>query len=455
MRHWVFISVFMLTLFWCSGEASAQKAELHGNAEVVAGAQGSQRHVYRLYYRWDEVKIDRAYLDNERNIEEIIGSLRKSMKIDSITIYAYASPEGVYEHNAMLARKRASAARDFIISNVPEGKDFSKEKIITKPVAENWGGLREAARRNYRRWDRKRVLSILDDATISDATREWRLRQLDGGISWKWMRIHLMPELRVATWICVWESPGSEETEEPGEDEPAPEQRHAAALTQVKGPEDRPHTAPGSLAFTPELHSRTRRRTIAAVKTNLLYDAVTALNFAVEIPFGKRFSVQYEHLCPWWNGGDSGNKYCLQLLSMGGEARWWFLPRTREWYDPQVLSGGLRQRDALMGHYLGLYGDGGKFDIQIGRKFGCYQTHFWGAGLSYGYSMPVGKWANMEFSLSVGYMCIDYQRYTPAPDWSVLIEDAEGRGRMHWFGPTKAKVSLVVPITVKTGRKSR
>lgn len=218
------------------------------------------------------------------------------------------------------------------------------------------------------------------------------------------MRIHLMPELRVATWICVWESPGPEETEDPGKDEPEPERRQSAALAAMEGPEDRLQATAESLAFTPELQSRTRRRTVAAVKTNLLYDAVTALNFAVEIPFGKRFSVQYEHLCPWWNGGPGGNKYCLQLLSMGGEARWWFLPRTREWYHPNVLSGKMVQRDALMGHYLGLYGDGGKFDIQTGAKFGCYQTSFWGAGLSYGYTMPVGKWANMEFSLSVGYM---------------------------------------------------
>lgn len=179
MRHWVF-TVFAFTLFLCSGGASAQEAESRGSAEIVHGTSESRHHVYRLYYRGDEVKIDRTYLDNERNVREIIGSLRNSTKIDSITIYAYASPEGVYEHNALLARKRAAAARDFIIGHAPEDKDLSKEKIITRSVAENWGGLREAAKRNYRRWDRRRVLSILDDAAISDATREWRLKQLDG-----------------------------------------------------------------------------------------------------------------------------------------------------------------------------------------------------------------------------------------------------------------------------------
>lgn len=395
-------------------------------------------HTYRLRYRWDEVAIDRTYLDNAANIAEIVSSLRRAERIDSISIYAYASPEGVYEHNAKLAVLRARAAKDFILRNSVPGNGLGAENIYLHPVAENWEGLHEAVLSSYRRWDRDRVLGILEDRSISDATREWRLQQLDGGISWKWMRIHLMPELRAATWVCVW---GRAKTELPEVPE-LPEDRLCAY-------------GQDSLVFTPELQRRSGRRTVAALKTNLLYDAVTALNFAVEIPFGKHFSVQYEHVTPWWNGGPNGNRWCLQYLSMGGEARWWFLPRTREWYDPEVLDGKIRQRDALMGHYLGLYGDGGKFDVQLGAEFGCWQTSFWGAGLSYGYSMPVGKWVNMEFSLSVGYMCIDYQKYTPAPDWSVLIKDRDGAGRMHWFGPTKAKISLVVPITVRTGRKAR
>ncbi len=440
MRHRVCL-VLIYMLFVYSEEVSAQGAvPLRSTFFATATDKSEHRggpQTYRLYYRWDEVNIDRTYLDNEENIRDIISHLHNSPKIDSIAIYSYASPEGVYEHNAQLALSRARAAKRFILANLPKDSGLDGSMITLHPVAENWQGLREAAERGYHRWDRRRVLAILDDRSISDATREWRLRQLDGGVSWKWMRIHLMPELRLAMWICVWESPRTE------------------TLETIEAPEDRLKPQEDGLVFSPALIQRKRLRTIAALKTNLLYDAVTALNFAVEIPLGKHFSLQYEHICPWWNAGPGGNKYCLQLLSMGGEARWWFLPRTREWYDPQVLSGELRQRDALMGHYLGVYGDGGKFDIQIGAKFGCYQSSFWGAGLSYGYTMPVGRWANMEFSLSVGYMAIDYQHYTPTPDWSLLIKDTGNAGRLHWFGPTKAKVSLVVPIIVRTGRKAR
>lgn len=190
------------------------------------------------------------------------------------------------------------------------------------------------------------------------------------------------------------------------------------------------------------------------VKTNLLYDAVTALNFTVEFPLSDRFSLQYEQIFPWWNAGPHGNKYSMQVLSFGGEARWWFAPRIQH-ADNEEVSEAQRQRPKLLGHCLGLYAHAGKFDIQAGRKFGCYQNYFKGVGLSYGYSLPLGRRANMEFSVSVGYMAIDYQHYIPSSDWSVLLKDNGKAGTKHYFGPTKAKISLVFPIVFKCGGKSK
>jgi len=191
-----------------------------------------------------------------------------------------------------------------------------------------------------------------------------------------------------------------------------------------------------------------------AAKTNVLYDVATALNFAVEFPLGDSFSLQYEQIFPWWNAGPYGNKYSMQVLSFDGEARWWFAHRV-----PRTLnmdnSGARRQRSRLLGHYLGLYAHTGKFDIQAGRKFGCYQNYFKGAGLSYGYSLPLGRRANMELALSFGYMAIDYQHYIPSSDWSVLLKDNDKAGTKHYFGPTKAKISVVFPIVFKCGGKSK
>ena len=110
-----------------------------------------------------------------------------------------------------------------------------------------------------------------------------------------------------------------------------------------------------------------------------------------------------------------------------------------------------------MGHFLGLNAWGGKADIQANRNFGCYQFDFMSAGLTYGYAMPVGKYLNMEFSLSIGYARIPYQHYIPTEDWQILIRDKNEAGTLHYLGPTKAEISLVIPIraTLRHDKKNR
>lgn len=114
----------------------------------------------------------------------------------------------------------------------------------------------------------------------------------------------------------------------------------------------------------------------------MLYDAATVLNFAVEGAINQNFSILYEQHCSW--RVTDNNRYCLQILTFGGEFRWRFKP------DGQVrLRIDWVQRDALVGHFLGLYGFGGKFD-QANCK-GCYQGEIMSVGLIYGYAMPICK----------------------------------------------------------------
>ena len=91
----------------------------------------------------------------------------------------------------------------------------------------------------------------------------------------------------------------------------------------------------------------------------------------------------------------------------------------------------------------------GTGDFQWNKHI-CYQFEFWSAGLTYGYSMPIGEFLNLEFTLSAGYASIPYQHYVPTDDWEILIKDRNNAGRMHYFGPTKAEVSFVIPIREKS-----
>ena len=189
----------------------------------------------------------------------------------------------------------------------------------------------------------------------------------------------------------------------------------------------------------PEKVYESERNMVAAVKTNLLYDAITAVNVEVEIPIWEQLSVNAEFVTPWW---ETGNKYCFQTQYVSAEVRYWFKP----WEGTGV--------EKLRGWFAAPYVAFGQYDFQYDKQIN-YQGEFWSAGLTAGYSMPIGKnkKSNLEFSFSFGYMESPFRHYYPADDYSKLIHDPYRDGTRYWLGPTKAKVSLVIPICVSTGRK--
>ena len=381
---------------------------------------------FTLYYRFDRTDIDSTYLDNAEQIERIIAYLDGTESVDSITIKAWASPEGAFRHNVWLAEERALTAKNFLLQNSPDSAKLDSGKIHIEPLAENWPGLLEEVEARYHRNDRERVLRILRTEGIGDETRKWRLRQLDGGYTWDFLVRNYMPRLRAATWISVY--------------------KHPAEPIAVAGEVGAPIAVEGELVhIEPMPIPPKEERTLFAVKSNLLYDAATMVNYSVEVPFGERFSALFQQYTPWWLS--KNNKYCLQFLTLGGEFRYWFAPQPRPADDKRG------KRDALVGHFVGLHAWSGKADFQWGRDIGCYQFEFASVGLTYGYSMPISKAFNLEFSLSVGYARAPYQHYLPTDDWQILIKDDNKKGTFHYFGPTKAEVSLVFPITNYFGKK--
>ena len=381
----------------------------------TAKAQPKERREFAIHYRFDRIDVDSSYMDNAAAIDTIRFCLTHSVHIDSITVYAWASPEGGYPHNKWLSEKRAAAAKELLLSLAADTTKLNEGKIKISPLAENWPGLLELVEKDYRRPNRERLLRILRAEGIGEETRKWRIKNLDDGYTWNYLKRHYMKQLRSATWVCVWTSVGAIA--------PLPELRDSLRAPQ------------SGLGRTVEAESRPVSELSFAVKTNLPADLVTAVNLGVEVPLGEDFSVNAHFTFPWWTAGPYGNKYALQLLDAEGELRWWFAPG----------------EERLEGHYLALQGSGGKFDLQWGRDIGCYQCYNWGVGLSYGYSMSLGEHWNLEFALTLGYLAIDYQHYVPSPDWSVLLRDNAKAGVLHYFGPTGLKISLVYPFHIQRG----
>ena len=385
--------------------------------------------ISHIYYPVNKVTIYEDYMSNPKELANIKLHLATSPRIDSIIIYSYASPEGPYRWNTWLAKERGKTAKRYIMSNIPPSRQFPDSLIIVKPTSENWAGMREEVIKLYNRADKDKVLEIIDRPGISDERRKQILKSLDNGNTWRYIIRNIMPQLRYATWISVWQPVGK----------PIPTPKLEVLSTNAMEQEPPIVKVP---EFTPAPVIGKDSKTILALKTNMLYDALTWFNFSIEVPFaGDKFSVLYYHQFPWWRWGESRNEFCNRFLSIGGEGRWWFKS------EPRPATEKRKKRDRLVGHFLGIYSESGKWDFERKRDI-CYQGEFWSAGLSYGYSMPISKRLNLEFSLSGGYASIAYRGYTPSPDYSILWRDYSKIGRWHYWGLTKAQVTLVIPIIV-------
>ena len=391
---------------------------VHLGRSMFAGfpADSTRNDTYSLYYYRDRIDLQEDYLDNAVQMFRIKELLHRSTRIDSIVIYAYASPEGSPKRNKWLSERRAEVAKDYVLSQLPNDSVLLPDNVILRPMGENWDGLYEELESNYHKPNRDKVLRIVR-AKVSTETKKWRMQNLDNGYTYNWIIRHHMPALRVATWICVY----------------APyEALHLDTVPETMAKMEELPLLDSTALLPVDLASTFHRKsTFVALKTNLLYDAVTALNVELEVPIGKRFSVMVEDVFPWWSFGPNGNKYCLQMWTMSVEPRWWFYRKG--------------MNDRLQGHFVAPYVMSGKYDLQWDTSI-CYRGYGWSAGLTYGYSMPLCKWLNMEFSMSIGYLNASYQHYQPSPDYEHLYKDPDNAGRMTYVGPTKVKVSLVVPI---------
>lgn len=378
--------------------------------------------LFRMDFRWDSSVIDEEY----RNNRAVFTSLDKTIKsldiesIDSVVIVAKASPEGVLEHNNALARRRANAMRRYVSDRYPKLVPLLK----VRSEGESWEELRSCVVSDgvMSQQEKQRVLRILDNETISIGTRKWRLER-DARYSYLYRTYY--PILRNSTVLVIYVD--GEPVMPIALNNPlTPEMRpRKLALAAVE-----PVVVPVRDAEVPA----TRRDTVLfALKTNMLYDALTVLNAELEVPISRHFSLAVEYLFPWW---ERNNKYCLQYLELGFEGRYWF-------------RNNVHKADRLGGHFLGLYGMSAMYDIQNDYD-PAYQGELWSTGLTYGYAMRVGKQKriSLEFSLSVGYLSTGYRNYFPADNYDELYINKLNIGRLRYFGPTKLKVSLVVPINI-------
>lgn len=388
---------------------------VNAQAEMDFNFSGTKEE-FTIHYRFDKIDVDPDYLDNGKSIARIRYYLNNAQHVDSITVYAWASPEGGYPHNKWLSEKRAQAAKSLLLSLSKNGK-LDEGKIKISPLAENWLGLTALVEQNYFRPNREALLRILRAEGIGEETRKWRIKNLDSGVTWNYLKKNYMRRLRAATWICVW----SEALAVIPQDE----------LTDtLKAPQE-------ILRRSVFPQEQKGQNLLASLKTNLLYDSVTALNIGLEFPLGESFSMGVNYLNPWWAWGPHDRKYAFQIQELGIEGRYYINPRDGE---------------RMSGWYAGIYGKTAQYDFQWDKAL-CYQGEYWSVGATVGYVFPIRKYFRVELGLSLGYLSSDYRHYQPSLDYEHLFRDPYKVGKYTLWGPVGASATIILPIYSSHKRK--
>lgn len=378
----------------CLGHARGQEVDTRRGTDSV-----------RVYFRLGDARLDPYFRDNGARIRAFTERFRTLLqdpvrRIRGLRVTAGASPEGSTELNQRLSERRAEAIRRLVSDYFPHEFGW----LSTVPKGIDWEGLEKLVQADEYMPYRHEVLDILryppewiTPHRKSDDERKRRLSLPGGGYAWRYMESRFFPELRAST-LRVWYE----------EEDPPVSVRDTVYLLPCE------ESAEESISYSP-------RPFYMSVSSNLLYDAVLLPNIGIEFYLGRGWSIAGNWMYTWFKS-DSRHRY---HRIYGGDLE------VRRW-----LSYG---KKPLTGHHVGLYGQLLTYDLEWGGKGYLGDRWSYGGGIAYGYSAPIGRRVNLDFTIGIGYLGGEYFEYVPQGD-RYLWQATKQR---HWFGPTKAEVSLV------------
>ena len=294
--------------------------------------------------------------------------------------------------------------------------------IITTASVTSWSEVDELIKDDYKIPRRDRVIDILNTSTNQGAI-SWKLKQIGDGETWRYIKHNYLPYLRSYAFSIQ-----------------AIKQKAIAKKSISNKVETTPSVNDQKVLLAPISRVTVRilpgveRKDLFALKTNLLFDAVSLINVEVEVPIGDRWSIAGEWIFPWWvwdNGKANSKRNRLQLLNGNLEGRYWF--------------GNRNERPQLTGWFAGVYVGAGLYDLERNKE-GVQGEFFVMGGLSGGYAHTINRSGSlrMEYSLGIGYISTNYSKYTACfnanDKWNAIPKE---HGTSFYVGPTKAKVSLV------------
>lgn len=473
MKKFVIFTICLLLIFQCliwallSGSKSNTLSLFEKDDEEIVipdllyrtDIETEGNYITKLYtelkFQFDKSNLNPNYRDNQEalnHFEFLLDSIGAD-NIENLEIVIQSSPEGVFEHNVNLTRKRARSIMDFLSEKYP----MLAGKVVITRVGESWALLLEYVKDDTKLSDKskEKIIGVIE-SDINLGTKKWRMENTLGkdpavGDVYRYLLSKYYPLIRLSGFyislnplpemsdddFCGLIRPAitlpdsifireiSNESDSEIEDTEDDTEIEASEIDEIDDTDDTE-----DIVFEPT----NENVAVVALKTNLLFDVVSALNAEIEIPIGRHLSVSVSDVFPWW---EKDNKYCFEILAVGPELRYYL--KAAEDRDKK-----------LRGLFVGAYAFSGKYDLQNDRRLG-YQGRGWSTGLSYGYSTPIGnrELFNLEMSMSLGLAKIKYQHYYPSTNYDRLVRDPNKAGRMTYFGPTGLKVSLVKPVVIQ------
>lgn len=487
MKSYLFLIAFCLTsLSVLSHNRFIVESNLAYSPPIDAIATDSSKLVF--YSKFNKAGFDISYMSNTRllnQLDDLFSDASSTSTIDALKIIVSASPDGKYDYNIRLAQARARSLKRMLLTRYPllKGVTIEVDSYVT-----DWSKLEELIENDFNLPYRSTVKNVLNlDRDVGAIG--WKLKQIGRNKeAWRYITRKYMHHLRVADIIVQKtykeEIPAKKLGDTEYRDAKLGDTEYRDAklgdteyrdvktdeiqyreiktvdtlhiYTQLgKKASDTLHIYTHTGVKTDTLHiyihtdAKIKDETIKtlfdveeertdflALKTNLLFDALTLINVELEVPIGNRWSVAGELMFPWWVG--KNNDKALQSLSGTVEGRYWFGDRLT--------------KPKLTGWFAGVYAGGGIYDIQYDSK-GYQGDHFFTSGISGGFAHTINKskTLRMEYSLGVGYLETNYEYYEGEEDNKYLVWQNDGK--FTWIGPTRAKISLVWILSKKKGDK--
>lgn len=388
-------------------------AVLHASAQDIKWTR-------RFYFELDKYAIRYDLRGNRAMMDSTVIMLKQLLNSPDVynvrlDITSSSSLEASDAYNTRLSGRRNAA----FVSELRAHMDIPFEVLFVHDNVFDWEQLYELTAASQCPM-RQQALDIIRhtpgvvDNKQTDNRRKLKLMELAEGETYRYMEKYLFSEMRnTSVTISAQRKPVAE---------PAPAQTDTIILMQTDT------VVVDNFVYPPALDGP---RYVIGVKTNMLYDLSMTPNIGLELYLAPHISLGANWAYAWWNR----DKSSFYWRAYGGDAelRYWFKP----WYARENSL-----RDAFSGHHLGLYGLMCTYDYEFGGNGQQAPKWSYGGGISYGYSLPVTKCLNIDFTIGLGYLQGKYYRYEPS---STVIDDyywLSTHTRKYW-GPTKAEVSLV------------